>query len=82
MSTTKRLWIGLAAIVFAGFAVMLWLGADLMRTAPPIPERVVTQSGRTLFTGNDIQTGQEVWQSMGGQELGTVWGHGALVAPD
>ncbi|MDE2562016.1 MAG: nitric-oxide reductase large subunit [Sphingomonadales bacterium] len=82
MSTTKRLWIGLAAVVFAGFAVMLWLGADLMRTAPPIPERVVTQSGQTVFTGADIQTGQEVWQSMGGQELGTVWGHGALVAPD
>lgn len=82
MSTTKRLWIGLAALVFASFAVMLWLGADLMRTAPPIPESVVTQSGETVFTRDDIETGQQVWQSIGGQQLGSVWGHGALVAPD
>jgi len=82
MSTTKRLWIGLAAVIFAGFAVMLWLGSDLMRTAPPIPERVVTASGRTVFTRDDIETGQQVWQSMGGQQLGSVWGHGALIAPD
>jgi len=82
MSTTNRLWVGLAAIIAASFAVMLWLGADLMRTAPPIPERVVSASGATLFTRDDIQTGQQVYQSMGGQQLGSIWGHGALVAPD
>ncbi len=82
MSTTKRLWWGLAALVISSFAVMLWLGADLMRTAPPIPERVVTESGQTVFTRDDIEAGQQVWQSMGGQQLGSVWGHGALVAPD
>ena len=82
MSTTKRLWLGLAAIVISSFAVMLWLGADLMRTAPPVPERVVTESGRTVFTRSDIETGQKVWQSIGGQQMGSVWGHGALVAPD
>ena len=35
-----------------------------------------------LFTGQDIKDGQNVWQSMGGQEMGTVWGHGAYQAPD
>ncbi|MGA8672232.1 MAG: hypothetical protein WB679_20305 [Terracidiphilus sp.] len=25
---------------------------------------------------------QGVWQSIGGQEIGTVWGHGAYAAPD
>jgi nitric oxide reductase subunit B len=35
-----------------------------------------------LWTANQIQDGQSVWQSMGGQEVGTVWGHGAYVAPD
>ena len=82
MSTTKRLWLGLAAIVIASFGVMLWLGSDLMRTAPPVPERVVTQSGQVVFTRDDIETGQKVYQSMGGQQLGSIWGHGALVAPD
>jgi nitric oxide reductase subunit B len=43
---------------------------------------VVTNSGKVLFTGQDIKDGQNVWQSMGGQEMGTVWGHGAYQAPD
>ncbi|OFY59462.1 MAG: nitric oxide reductase large subunit, partial [Bacteroidetes bacterium GWF2_41_9] len=29
-----------------------------------------------------IKDGQNVWQSLGGQEIGTVWGHGAYQAPD
>ena len=29
-----------------------------------------------------LKDGQNVWQSLGGQELGTVWGHGAYQAPD
>ena len=38
--------------------------------------------GQLLFTGSSITDGQGVWQSIGGQEIGTVWGHGAYVAPD
>ena len=38
--------------------------------------------GVTLFTGEQIQLGQQAWMSAGGQQLGTVWGHGAYVAPD
>jgi len=82
MSTTKKLWIGLAALLVASFAALLWLGSDLMHTAPPIPERVVTESGQVVYTRHDIQRGQQVYQRMGGQQLGSVWGHGALVAPD
>jgi len=50
--------------------------------APPVPKRVVTTSGQVLFTGEQIHDGQNVWQSMGGQQVGSVWGHGAYVAPD
>ena len=82
MSITKRLWLGLGALLVASFAVMLWLGGDLFRTKPPIPERVVTTSGEVVYTRADIQRGQVVWQSMGGMQLGSIWGHGALVAPD
>ena len=35
-----------------------------------------------LFTGEQIQRGQQAWLSAGGQQLGTVWGHGSYVAPD
>ncbi|MGH6977926.1 MAG: nitric-oxide reductase large subunit, partial [Brevundimonas sp.] len=42
----------------------------------------MTASGETLFTRQDIQTGREVWQTLGGMQLGSVWGHGGYVAPD
>ena len=77
MSTTKKLWLGLAALLIASFGVMLWLGADLHQTAPPIPNRVVAANGQVLYTRADIERGRQVWQSTGGQQLGSIWGHGA-----
>ena len=82
MNTTKRLWIALALLLATGFGVLLWMGGEIYRHQPPVPEKVVTQSGQVLFTRDDIQTGRTVWQSIGGQQLGSIWGHGALVAPD
>lgn len=77
-----RLWVGLVAVIATSFAVLGSFGREVYRQAPPVPERVVTSDGSVLFTGQDIKDGQNVWQSMGGQEVGTVWGHGAYVAPD
>jgi nitric oxide reductase subunit B len=42
----------------------------------------VSESGQLLFDRAQIERGQDVWRSLGGQELGSVWGHGAYVAPD
>jgi nitric oxide reductase subunit B len=77
-----RLWIALGVVIGASFAVLGYYGWDLYRQAPPVPGRVVTSDGTVLFTGQQIKDGQNVWQSMGGQEVGTVWGHGSYVAPD
>jgi nitric oxide reductase subunit B len=77
-----KLWIGLALVVFGSLGLLSYYGVELYRQAPPIPARVVTTDGRVLFTGQDIKDGQNVWQSTGGQEVGSVWGHGAYVAPD
>lgn len=78
----KRLWVSLALVMVLSFAVLGYYGYDLYRTAPPLPAQVVTTDGTVLFTGKDIQDGQNVWQSTGGQQSGSVWGHGAYVAPD
>lgn len=78
----RRLWLGFGTVVAASFAVLGYFGWEIYRAAPPIPSRVVSSSGETLFTGQEIQDGQNVWQSIGGQEVGTVWGHGSYVAPD
>ena len=78
----KRLWIALALVLVISFAVLGGVGVKLLNSAPPIPAQVVTTSGQTLFSGEDIRDGQNVWQSIGGQEVGTIWGHGSYVAPD
>lgn len=82
MSTTKRLWIALGLLLTSGFGVLLWMGGEIHRQAPPMPLKVVSASGDIVFTREDIETGRTVWQSIGGQQLGSIWGHGALVAPD
>jgi nitric oxide reductase subunit B len=82
MQTARRLWIGLGALLLVSFGVLLWMGGEIFRQAPPMPEAVVTEAGETVYTRGDIEMGRQVWQSMGGQQLGSIWGHGALVAPD
>lgn len=79
---TKKLWIGFTLVMVFSFGILGYYGREIYREAPPIPEKVVTSNGTVLFTGQDIKDGQNIWQSMGGQEVGTVWGHGAYQAPD
>src|SRR5579872_2173286 len=77
----KRYWIALAVVIIGSFAVLGGVGRKMISAAPPIAD-VYTENGQLLFTGSSITDGQGVWQSIGGQEIGTVWGHGAYVAPD
>ena len=77
----KRYWVALAIVILVSFAVLGGVGRKMISQAPPIPD-VYTAGGQVLFTGSTITDGQGVWQSMGGQESGTVWGHGSYVAPD
>ncbi len=78
----SRRWALLGGVLLFTFLVLGFFGREVYRQAPPIPERVVTPDGATLMTKDDIMTGQQVWQSTGGQQLGSIWGHGAYQAPD
>jgi nitric oxide reductase subunit B len=78
----KRLWIFLAVFMVASFAALGFLGREIQRAEPPIPAAVVDNTGHVIYTRDDIQNGQLAWQSMGGMEVGSIWGHGAYVAPD
>ena len=80
--TPKKLWLTLAAVIIGSFAVLGFYGVEIFREMPPFPNKVVTEKGETLFEGQDIKDGQNVWQSIGGQTVGSVWGHGSYVAPD
>ena len=78
----SRLWAALIIVIVGSFVVLGYYGSEIYQQAPPLPARVVTEDGRTLFTREDILDGQNVWQSMGGQQVGSIWGHGGYVAPD
>ncbi len=76
-------WFQGAILTFVvGFAVLGYLAVRVQNDHPPIPERVVTPSGQTLFTGSDIMAGQHLFQRYGLMELGTIFGHGAYLGPD
>ncbi|TAM50116.1 MAG: nitric-oxide reductase large subunit [Burkholderiaceae bacterium] len=82
MHATRKLWTWLAVICALSFAVLGWVGREIYLQAPPIPQQVVSSSGEAIFSVGQVQRGQEAWLSAGGQQLGTVWGHGAYLAPD
>jgi nitric oxide reductase subunit B len=74
-------WI-LGGTIAAAFFVLGFFGREVYRQAPPIPARVVGPDGAVVMTRDAILDGQQVWQSTGGQQLGSIWGHGAYQAPD
>jgi nitric oxide reductase subunit B len=82
MDSTRKLWIGLATLLAVSFGILLLIGGEIHRKAPPMPERVVSTSGETIYARADIELGRQVWQSVGGMQLGSIWGHGGYVAPD
>ncbi len=82
MANTRKLWLILALIMISSFGVLGLLGREIYVQAPPVPARVVSEDGTVVFTGADVDTGRQAWQSAGGMELGSIWGHGAYLAPD
>ncbi|MCL6097015.1 MAG: nitric-oxide reductase large subunit [Bacteroidetes bacterium] len=78
----KKYWIAFTVVIVVSFSVLGWIGVKIYQQAPPIPEKVVTSDGQMVFSKNDIEEGQNIWQALGGMEVGTVWGHGSYVAPD
>lgn len=82
MTRERKLWLAFILVTGISFAALLYYGYEIYQTAPPLPTKVVDTSGKTIMGGQEIKDGQNVWQSMGGQNVGSIWGHGAYVAPD
>ena len=70
--SVPRLWIILSIGTAVMFSALLALGWEIYQKAPPIPEAVRSQSGQVIFTRENIQTGQQVWQSIGGMQQGSI----------
>lgn len=80
--TTRTLWLGFIGVVVLSFLTLGYAGVRIYQEAPPVPERVMTTTGEAVTAAGDVQRGQNVWQSMGGMEVGSIWGHGSYLAPD
>jgi nitric oxide reductase subunit B len=68
--------------MIAGFSVLSFVTVLTYTNAPPIPEQATDVTGTVVFTGADIQMGQEVFLKYGLMEHGSLWGHGAYLGPD
>jgi nitric oxide reductase subunit B len=68
--------------LLVGFAVLIGITITSYKAGPPIPQKVVSPSGKTVFTGEDIRAGQQVFLKYALMENGTIWGHGAYLGPD
>ena len=76
-------WIQSIVLTFIfGFAVLGYLAIRIYRDTPPVPDRVVSESGQAFFTSEDIRAGQEAFLTYGLMQYGSVYGHGAYLGPD
>lgn len=82
MGIYKKLWLILIAVLIITFTILGYMGAEVYRSAPPIPKSVMSNDHQLEFKEADILTGQSHWQSIGGMQMGSIWGHGAYQAPD
>ncbi len=78
----KARWWLLLLVLLGGFGVLGWGGRQIVQNAPPIPQHVLAADGSELVGPGQILDGQQSYLGHGGQDIGTVWGHGAYLAPD
>ena len=69
-------------MVLCGFFILGLLAYRTYLAHPPVPKKVLDSSGHLLYTGRDIQKGQQVFLHNGLMEYGSAFGHGAYLGPD
>jgi nitric oxide reductase subunit B len=69
-------------VMILGFSGLIMLTMLSYRNAPPIPEAVLDDKGKVVFSGADISNGQAIFLKYGLMANGSIWGHGAYLGPD
>src|SRR5512139_708577 len=82
MVVSKGWFQAVALVLLFGFFVMGILAYRTYTASMPLPDRVVTESGDVLFTGEDITAGQKIFLNRGLMQYGSAPGHGAYPGPD
>jgi len=75
---------GVLIVLAVEFAVLIWVttGTYIRDVGPPVPKEVTDLSGKILFEGKEIKTGQQLFLKKALMNNGTIWGHGAYLGPD
>ncbi len=76
MSVEKLKWAAILCFVVT-LVILVAGGLATQDDLAPYPATVVGPDGETLFTKDDILAGQDVFQSHGLMDHGSVWGHGS-----
>ena len=71
-----------AFVMLLGFTIMAVLAMRTYALSMPLPDKIVGSDGKVIATAEQIQHGQELYQSRDLQQYGSVLGHGAYIGPD
>ncbi len=63
-------------------SILIFFTANLQKEVPPIAEKVVSESGETLYTYDDVVNGKGMFQQFDLMDYGTLLGMGAYLGPD
>ncbi len=81
--TVSPLWVQGSILTFIiGFSFLTFSALRIYQDSAPVPEQIVDESGKVLFTKKQILDGQEQFLTYGLMQFGTVYGHGAYLGPD
>jgi nitric oxide reductase subunit B len=76
-------WFQVSILTFIiGFTILAVLAYLIYNENPPVPEKVVDENGKVIYTREDVIKGQNLFQRRGFMEYGTIFGHGAYLGPD
>ena len=81
MSLTGLKWAAILCFVVS-LVVLVVGGVSTIHRLAPYPGKVEGPDGTVLFTKQDILAGQDVFQSHGLMDQGSVWGHGTQRGPE
>lgn len=63
MGEYKKHWWVLFGVLLCTFTLLGLGGAEVYRSAPPIPQQFIDSQGNIIMTEDDILKGQSAWQT-------------------
>jgi nitric oxide reductase subunit B len=78
----KGLYVSFWFIAIIMVTALIYYTANLHKEVPPIPQKVVSETGEVLYTYDDVIAGKGYFQEFDLMDWGTLLGMGAYMGPD